>query len=138
MHTTELVKSLSVTNLINKRNAIVERITGALDLLGEAEQIAKASGFEFPWICEDKRYTRRGGAAALTGDYARRADAEAALIHTVDASAWNHLLQESGLRTFMDASARSSWAKQITEGNIPPNSQPKTSPQHLSSFMALG
>lgn len=38
--TTELVKSVSIENMVNQRNAVVQRLREALDLLGEAEALA--------------------------------------------------------------------------------------------------
>lgn len=40
-------------------------------------------------------------------------------MRTVDAHAWQYLLKESGLRTFMDAKAREKWDAQIHDGDIP-------------------
>jgi hypothetical protein len=40
-------------------------------------------------------------------------------IAAVDASLWDHLLDASGLRTFMDHKAREEWAKQIDERRTP-------------------
>ncbi len=40
--TTDLVKSISIANLANQRAAVVERVRSALDLLAEAEQLARA------------------------------------------------------------------------------------------------
>ncbi len=37
----------------------------------------------------------------------------------IDASAWQYLMHESGLRTLMDADARSKWDKAIMDGDIP-------------------
>jgi hypothetical protein len=41
-------------------------------------------------------------------------------IASVDASLWDHLLDASGLRTFMDHKAREEWAEQIEQRRTPP------------------
>ncbi|MET3217387.1 UNVERIFIED_ORG: hypothetical protein ABIC48_005171 [Burkholderia territorii] len=37
----------------------------------------------------------------------------------IDIRGWDYLLSESGLRTFMDATAREQWSHQIAEGDVP-------------------
>ncbi len=114
----DLVKSVSIANLASQRAAVVERVRQALDLLGEAQQLASRAHIGFPRLVIDNSYSRRG-TVCVTGDYARRDEAETAILHTIDAEGWNYLLQESGLRTLMDATARETWAKQIAEGEVP-------------------
>ena len=41
-------------------------------------------------------------------------------IAAVDAALWDHLLEESGLRTFLDHKAREEWAEQIDKHRTPP------------------
>lgn len=115
---TDLVKSISITNLANQRAAVVDRIRTALDLLAEAEQLARAVHLGFPRLVLDNSYAHRGS-VTVTGEYAKRAEAEKAILHTIDAQGWNHLLHESGLRTFMDARARAQWHQQIADGEVP-------------------
>ncbi|MEW6343171.1 MAG: DUF4942 domain-containing protein [Pseudomonadota bacterium] len=118
MDSTDLVKSISIANLANQRVAVVERIRAALDLLAEAQQLARAAHLGFPRLVLDESYGCRGR-PAVTGEYAVRADAEAAIVRIVDICGWDYLLSESGLRTFMDAQAREQWNKQIAEGDVP-------------------
>ena len=116
--TTDLVKSISIANLANQRAAVVDRIRSAIDLLAQAEQLARAAQLGFPRLVIDNSYSRRG-TPVITGEYANRDDAEKAILHTIDTQGWSHLLAESGLRTFMDARAREQWNKQIAEGDVP-------------------
>ncbi|WP_186023179.1 DUF4942 domain-containing protein [Burkholderia gladioli] len=118
MDTTALVKSLSVTNLANQRVAVVERVRHALDLLNEAEQLARAAHLGFPRLVLDDSYACRGR-PTISGEYAKRDEAEAAIMRVIDTHGWNYLLSESGLRTFMDASAREQWNTQIAQGDVP-------------------
>ncbi|MBN3777326.1 DUF4942 domain-containing protein [Burkholderia sp. Ac-20345] len=118
MDSTDLVKSVSITNLANQRVAVVERVRAALDLLGEAQQLAKAAHLGFPRLVLDESYGCRGR-PTITGEYAKRDEAEASMVRIVDIRGWDYLLSESGLRTFMDAKAREQWGNQIAEGDVP-------------------
>ncbi|UVE66990.1 DUF4942 domain-containing protein [Burkholderia pyrrocinia] len=118
MDSTDLVKSISVTNLANQRVAVVERVRAALDLLGEAQQPSRAAHLGFPRLVLDESYGCRGR-PTITGDYAKRDEAEAAIVRIIDIRGWDYLLSESGLRTFMDAKARDQWNNQIAEGDVP-------------------
>ncbi|WP_009909948.1 DUF4942 domain-containing protein [Burkholderia thailandensis] len=116
--TTDLVKSISITNLANQRVAVVERVRRALDLLAEAEQLAKATHLGFPRLVMDDAYACRGR-PTVTGDYAKRDEAEDAIVRVIDVRGWSYLLSESGLRTFMDAQAREQWDRQLADGDVP-------------------
>jgi len=118
MDTTTLVKSISIANLSNQRVAVVERVRHALDLLNEAEQLASSAHLGFPRLVLDDAYACRGR-PTITGQYAKRDEAEAAIVRVIDTHGWNYLLSESGLRSFMDARAREQWGKQLAEGDVP-------------------
>jgi hypothetical protein len=118
MEPNTLVPSISIANLANQRVAVVERVRAVLDLLGEAQQLAKAAHLGFPRLVLDESYGCRGR-PTVTGEYAKRAEAEAAMVRIVDVRGWDYLLSESGLRTFMDAKAREQWSNQIAEGDVP-------------------
>lgn len=115
----ELVKSVSIENMVNQRAAVVERLNQALELIAEAERLATAAHVGFPRLVIDNSYSLRGRTVTISGQYASRDEVRASVLRTVDAPAWQYLLNESGLRTFMDANARSKWDKQISDGEIP-------------------
>ena len=116
----ELVKSVSIENMVNQRAAVVARLNQALDLIAEAEALAAAANVGFPRLVIDNHYATRGRTLTLSGQYASRDDdARVAMLRTVDGPAWQYLMKESGLRTFMDAEARSKWDNQIHEGDVP-------------------
>ncbi|HEF4757509.1 TPA: DUF4942 domain-containing protein, partial [Burkholderia multivorans] len=56
MEPNTLVPSISIANLANQRVAVVERVRAALDLLGEAQQLAKAAHLGFPRLVLDESY----------------------------------------------------------------------------------
>ena len=57
----ELVKSVSIENMVNQRAAVVARLNQALDLIAEAEALAAAANVGFlAW--SSTTTTRRAGA----------------------------------------------------------------------------
>lgn len=114
----ELVQSISIINLLNQRDAIVDRVRRAQDLLAECAQVAEATGLtsctqRFDMLIEgDYRFR---SSELLSGEKGLQK-----IIKRIDAWAWDKLLHESGLRTFMHAAARQEWTKQITELTCPP------------------
>lgn len=124
MTTEALVKSVSITNMVNQRAAVVDRLRQAFDLIAEAEKVAAAANVGFPRLVIDNHYSIRGRSISVSGQFASRADVDASVLQTIDGPAWQYLLRESGLRTFMDAKAREKWDKQITDGEVPPLTLP--------------
>lgn len=134
MSTAELVPSVSIENLVNQRAAVVERINAAVDLIREASKIASAAHLGMPRIELSNTYSRHGGGLSLS-DYrlrngqtdgstwdheaAQDPDLQKAVRVGIDASAWQYLMHESGLRTLMDADARKKWDTAIHDGDIP-------------------
>lgn len=120
-----LVPSISIANLLQQRDFVVERIGTALGLLLEAQEMALSCR-----IADVERY--RGFAYILEGnDHYRRTDllepkALETITKRIDASAWDLLMRESGIQSFMDAKARKEWRDKIdacdtpalNEGNI--------------------
>lgn len=106
MTTEALVKSVSITNMVNQRAAVVDRLRQAFDLIAEAEKVAAAANVGFPRLVIDNHYSIRGRSISVSGQFASRADVDASVLQTIDGPAWQYLLRESGLRTFMDAKAR--------------------------------
>lgn len=106
---TDLVPSLSIDNLIAQRDAMVERLQKAAELISEVGDISQAA---------------LGSDDAMPSLECRRShayfpDGVAELVKRVDAAVWNFLMNKSGLRTFMDAAARAQWQKDIYERKVP-------------------
>lgn len=113
--TTELVPSVSITNLLSQRAAVLERIDRALQLLQEADEIATQANIGFPTIefsGPGNKYRERG----LRGGVG---DLQALSRHAIDSDGWRYLMSQTGLRTFMDAEARKEWDKSLSEGKFP-------------------
>ena len=120
MSTTELVKSVSIDNLVNQRAAVVAKLTEGLELLREAASLANAAHVGFPDIGMSCRGSRDFD-QRITGS---SADSVPKLVETaakaIDASGWAYLMHESGLRTFMDAAARKEWDAKVYRLEVPP------------------
>lgn len=132
--TTELVPSVSIENLVNQRAGVVERVERAIDLLREAATLAEQAHVGMPRFTLSTSYGRNSSgldvASARLGRTSRSGltlDSEAAPLDDVkkalrvgvDASAWQYLMHESGLRSMMDATAREKWDKAIYDGDVP-------------------
>src|SRR4051794_30750987 len=109
METTELVKSLSIDNLVNQRTAVIERIDKAVELIREAAQIAAAGHLGMPRLMvsngfgrgsaertiADARVGTRSDGSAWEHEGSDRADVDRIVRLGVDAGAWQYLMHES-------------------------------------------
>ena len=110
------VKSVSIQNLLNQRDAVIERIGNAIALLHEAQNIADAAHLTqeyrgFAYLLQGKDHYMRTDLLdgdALTGIRSR-----------IDASAWDYLMSESGLLSLMDSKARADWRNKIEHCDTP-------------------
>lgn len=110
----ELVPSVSIAALVNARAGIVERFDKAAELLSEAAAMATNAGIATAGI----------GVGQTT--YAHHCNEDIAsergrelYLQRLDRSAWEHLMTASGIRSFMDASEREKWEKQLRDGPVP-------------------
>ncbi|HVJ35175.1 MAG TPA: DUF4942 domain-containing protein [Terriglobia bacterium] len=105
----ELVKSVSIENMLRTRVAIEDRLRQAHALLIETQQIAVAAhfgGFDDHLRPRDRRgFMDRDGIDAV--------------MKTLDAQAWQYLMNESGLMSFMDAKTRDKWREAISRREFP-------------------
>jgi len=109
------VKSVSIDNMLRQRDAALERIGVALNLLTEAREISAAAGLGFPrFRLETNKYQIY---SMLDPD--QRADTDRNIALEVDSGGWQHLMNESGMRSLMDAKARHEWDESIHKGKVP-------------------
>jgi hypothetical protein len=111
--TTDLVKSISVENMLRKRDAVVERLAEAKRLVDEADAIAIGAGLEAVSGHIGDRYSRNGMPIGSP-------DFIEAITKRVDAAGWKHLMNESGIRSLMDSKAREEWDNGVYECKTPP------------------
>lgn len=104
------VKSVSVENMVRMRAAVMDRFDQAIALLREAESIAETANIGNP------RLEIATNGRGRTGTPITATEARAVIQGEVDRVAWAYLMDESGLRTFMDAEARGKWTGQLYDG----------------------
>lgn len=133
MSTTELVPSVSIDNLVNQRAAVMERMRQAIALMQEAADIAAVAHLGMPRVNMGTGFSRSSSEVSLATSQLGTDRAGSRWEHKespqdaiermlrlgVDSAAWQYLMHESGMRTLMDAKARSDWDKAISEGDIP-------------------
>lgn len=113
-----LVPSISIENLLNQRDGIRSRISKAIEVLTEAQELGEASGINTAQSYRGFDYILAGGGQYRgTNLLAEKAIDE--ITKRLDANAWNHLLSESGIRTLMDQKARAEWMNKIDKADVP-------------------
>lgn len=113
-----LVKSISIENLLAQRDGVLTRVRLAMETLQEAERICNAAG-----ISDALKYSSFNRILQGPDRYRDTCLLEDKSIEQItkrlDASAWQHLLYESGIRTLMDAKARAEWDEKIMNAQVP-------------------
>lgn len=112
------IPSLSIERLTSMRDAMMERFNRILELLAETHEIAKTAHIEQPRLLVDQHYRCRAG-TPVSGEAAHKVDALEAIRKIIDGSAWAYLMDESGLRSLMDATARREWQANLAAGDFP-------------------
>jgi hypothetical protein len=117
---TELVRSVSIANLVNQREAVRVALTKARQALLDVDAVVKAidgdSGRTRHYMTAASLVTTRGNSYCF-----RLLEDEgiAAGMRDFDAAAWQYLMHGSGLRSLMDATAREAWDKAIDKSEHP-------------------
>lgn len=130
---TDLVLSLSIENLVNQRAAVMERLEKAINLLSEAKALAEAAHVGFPKFTLDSKHHSR---CMLDPDDI--ADTMSSIGKDVDGAAWQYLMSESGIRSFMDATTRRQWDQDIEHGKMVPLTAENVSSTFRSLYGARG
>ena len=113
----DVVQSVSITYLLQQRDAVLERLAQAFQLLQEAHEIAISAHLGFPNIVASKDY--RGNGQDVVGQFATDGEALSLCRAAIDAAAWRYLMQESGMRSLMSASKRSEFDDQVSKSRMP-------------------
>jgi hypothetical protein len=109
----DVVKSVSIENLLNQRRAVVSLVTEARDLLLKASELANAAHLgNLSDLFSPHRYTH-------ADIYFLKPDGAETVIKVLDGGGWRYLMDESGMRTFMDAEARNKWGEALHKGDYP-------------------
>jgi hypothetical protein len=112
----DVVQSVSITHLLQQRDAVLERLERAFDILQEAHNIARSAHLGFPNIVASKD---RGHGQDVVGNLATDGEALKLSRAAIDAAAWRYLMQESGMRSLMSASKRTEFDDQVSKSLMP-------------------
>ena len=122
-----LVERVALDTLLAQRDHILASVREALEQLVAADRLSVEAGFGSHWQglaeqIERTRYSRFGAADPDSDDHDANPAPELLSVYTkhLDAGGWDHLLRASGLRTFMDSTAREEWDKTIHDKKAPP------------------
>ena len=114
----ELIPSLSITNLLHQREAVMALFQEAIDKLQQAHVIADHARLGFPDLSMARDW--RGHGIHMTGSDANHTTMLERFQATVDAGGWTTLLQDSGIRSLMSAEKRTEVDKAIHTEQVPP------------------
>jgi hypothetical protein len=112
------IKSASIENIVSQRDAVLERLARAYDLIAEAEGIAARAHLGFPEFSLDQ-YSRSCSDIISGYNRAGRPEIVAGTKKKIDREAWKYLLGESGMKSFMDAKAREQFSRNLDSGQFP-------------------
>lgn len=114
-----LVPSISIENMLQKKELILERCQGIIAQVLEMQEIAHGSGLGIPSFLVETAY--RQNERRISGNHANeRFEIMAIIRQHVDLCGWTNLMEKSGMRTFMDSKARADWDKSMRDGKFPP------------------
>lgn len=118
--TTDLVQSISITNLLNQRESVRTSLETAREALASADQIVRTMDAATPGSA---LYGGVAGLVLSNNDSFRfrllHPDGVAQGMKSFDGLAWRHLMRESGILSFMDATSRKQWEESIQKGEAP-------------------
>lgn len=104
----QLIRSISIENLLNQRNAILERYQQIKALAKEIGQLT--SGFKSSYYPPEFEWSYNGTRHNILNSYRPEcAKADEAYRKAIDGLAWKLLMEESGNLALMDAKARQEW-----------------------------
>ena len=120
MSATDLVRSISITNLLSQRESVRASLETAREALASADQIICTMDAATPGSA---LYGGVAGLVLSNNDSFRfrllHPDGVAQGMKAFDCLAWRHLMRESGILSFMDATARQAWTKSLEMGDAP-------------------
>ena len=113
----EIIKSISIENFVAQNDRVIELMHKAIDLARQATEVAASIGLEAPELSLRPRYGSRE--CYVNGKSVRDQEAYEIVTKSINRGAWQHLMDESGMKTFMDQKARQEWSNQLNEGDVP-------------------
>lgn len=113
----QLVRSISMDNLLNQREAIISHMIEARATLKKVERICGAQDIN---LCHIIATSYDYNSHQILREDTPRDDYMRDFTQRLDAQLWQRLMHESGLRTFMDTKARNEWDETIHKKETPP------------------
>ena len=113
----EIIKSISIENFVAQNDRVIELMHKAIDLARQASEIAASIGLEAPELTLRPSYASRE--SYINGKLARDREAYETVTKAINRGAWRHLMDESGMKTFMDQKSRQEWSSQLNDGEVP-------------------
>ncbi len=109
----ELIKSVSIEMLIMKRDQLVENFSMVVESCKNMQEVFNTCGIKGPYIKFDDHKNPMGH---LFGSC--RINKQSELIdrftQKIDAGFWGKLMDESGMKTFMNSTAREKWESKLS------------------------
>lgn len=115
MTTSELIPSVSIAAFLNAREGIRQRLETIHALIQETEAMAQQAGFGR--VLQPRVYKEVGEfdpSSFVTPDGLNPT------LHQMDVRGWKHLMNQTGLYSFFDRTAREDWRERIEKGDVPP------------------
>jgi uncharacterized protein DUF4942 len=118
LHTGDVVASISIAGLLNKREGVIKLLRHAVDTLAEAQRMTTEGGMltdtyrQFGWVVDGP--SRHHENTLLSEESLKD------VIVRLDSALWGKLMYDSGLLTFMDSKARAEFAEKIDKCQTPP------------------
>ena len=109
----ELIPSVSIANMLAQRAALHVHLEKILVLIGEADDLAKAAHLGSVSELINGRFGKADGCSVGSQS------GIAKLTRALDASGWDYLLREAGVRSFMSAEKRKEWSEAICNCKVP-------------------
>jgi hypothetical protein len=114
MSNTELLPSVSIAAFLNAREGIRQRLATIHALIEETDEVAQQAGFGRP--LKDVAFERVGW---CDPKHFVKPDGLDPLLHKLDVSGWKHLMNQTGLYSFFDRTARAEWRERVSKGDVP-------------------
>ena len=117
LHAGDLVLSVSIEGLLNRRDSILALLRQAVLALKSAGEVAAAGDLfskdyrQFGWVIDGPHRHREN--SLLTED------AFLDVVRRLDAACWHKLMHESGLLSFMDSTAKREFLEKIEKCETP-------------------
>ena len=117
LHAGDLVLSVSIQGLLNRRDSLVSLLRQAVAALNTASQVADEAQLfskdyrQFAWVIDGPHRHREN---SLLSEESFRD-----VVRRLDAACWQKLMHESGLFSFMDSTARKEFLEKIEKCETP-------------------